>query len=121
MAGDGRESETQRHIKRLALARLFRLMQGLQKKECPVDQWGNCYWCGAGLFWDGRYVGNLRGQHHAGCLWNEVIDYQYLEDEWLVREKNGAGSEQGDERDAGQARLPDGEDGAAGERVRPVD
>ena len=79
-----------RHLYRLGLSRLYRIMGGLMKKYCPSsgEARGGCYWCGAELYLpmeDGSrvYIGDLRGQHNGGCPWNEVIDFMgyqtYLE------------------------------------------
>lgn len=76
------------HLYRLALSRLFRLMEGLVKKDCPSSGDGRCYWCGAPMYLEHAaggpaYIGDLRGQHNRGCPWNEVIDFKgyqlYLE------------------------------------------
>ena len=78
------------HLYRLALSRLFRLMEGLLKKFCPSSGDGACYWCGAVIYIEhpeGQgervYIGDLRGQHQRNCPWNEVIDFKgyqlYLE------------------------------------------
>lgn len=104
VAGDGREGaepgETpeHRHLKRLALARLFRLMSGLMKEPCPTTQYGLCYWCGQPLKYSDRvWISDLREAHSPTCPWVEVIDYKKLDDEWRTRD---GGSE---------ARVPEGD------------
>lgn len=104
------EIREHRHIKRLALARMFRLMSGLMRLPCPETKYGNCYWCGVQMHYSDRvYIGDLRGHHQEGCPWKEVLDYKQLEDEWEVR---GGGSE---------ARVPETDGDPSGEGVRPVD
>ena len=65
------------------MARLFRLVTGLQKRPCPTVNY-DCYWCGADLFegsgrpGDLRYVGESREAHRPDCPWIEVIAYVSL-------------------------------------------
>lgn len=77
-----------RHLYRLALSRMFRLMGGLLKKECPSSGNGRCYWCGVPMYLEHTeggpvYIGDLRGQHNKECPWAEVVDFKgyqtYLE------------------------------------------
>lgn len=78
--GDGGEEQAKaiRHFQRLGLARLFRLVTGMMKKQCPYDTRGDCYWCGAPILFVGTYVGDQPGTHRPNCPWNEVIDYAAL-------------------------------------------
>lgn len=109
VAGDGREGAEGRHLTRLASGRLLRLVRGLIKKRCPTVNW-DCYWCGHQLYMavlDGResYVGDNRVMHHPACPWVEVIEYKQ--------------TEMFDGRS--EARVPEGDDGAAGGDLRPTD
>lgn len=87
-------SAEHRHLYRLALSRMYRLMRGLMKKRCPSEsgRWGFCYWCGAATYMPRQatedepepvYIGDLRGQHDKECPWAEVVDFKgyqvYLE------------------------------------------
>lgn len=86
--GDWLHSEAEnRHLYRLALSRMYRLMRGLLKKECPSVS-GKCYWCGTPMYLEHIaggpvYIGDLRGQHNKECPWAEVVDFKgyqvYLE------------------------------------------
>jgi hypothetical protein len=107
-SGDGREipeylrlarESEQRHVKRLALSRLWRLMNGLLEKNCPSsgDDPDTCYWCGAPIYTNfipggRRYVGDFRGQHKVGCPWSEVIDW--LGYQTYLEGLDGAGTEE---------------------------
>lgn len=89
VAGDGREAQTQDNalavrVHRIAaLARLYRLVTGMQRSGCPHNNW-DCYWCGVDIYelnaerTGADYIGDRPGLHQPGCPWNEVIDYATL-------------------------------------------
>lgn len=105
LAGDGREGEETRHLKRLALSRLYRLIKGMVQKPCPETAYGCCYWCGVPLHYSERvYIGDLLDHHRTGCPWVEVLDYRrsFIE---------------GDDDGGSEARVPEGDGDHPGERV----
>jgi hypothetical protein len=74
------EVQELRHLKRLATARLYRLMEGLLERDCPETPAGKCYWCRVDMHYplnsDRIYIGDLRGHHQPWCPWTEVLDYK---------------------------------------------
>jgi hypothetical protein len=84
-------------------------MIGLQKKECPTDQYGNCFWCEQRLR-DAHFdLSDVFDAHADWCPWREVLAYKFLDDEWEVH------------RGRGEARVPQADGDRAGEGPRPVD